>query len=306
MAAGYLASALGDGTFVWSDRSSTDRFGTTVANRFVIRAANGVGIGTNSPTTALHVRADSDTQHLLRVQNSDGLTGLYVTSNRGVTIGAVATPPERGLYVFGDVGIGTATPDRDLHVRQRSTSSSSIGLQIEATSGNNWAFYVATSDNLGFRYNDALMSRINASDGAYVQLSDAAFKTDVVQVEGVLDAFLQLRPSSYQMVGDPDGGRSTGLIAQEVQPLFPEVVSEQEGQLGISYSEMGVVTIAAVLELNERYEQRLAEQNVEIEALRAHIQALRAGNETLQADNEAVAGRLGHLERMMEMMASRD
>ena len=53
-AAGRAAKALHDGAFVWSDNWTPD-FISTAPQQFLIRAAGGVGIGTNHPATALHV-----------------------------------------------------------------------------------------------------------------------------------------------------------------------------------------------------------------------------------------------------------
>ena len=53
-AAGRRAKAMQDGAFVWADSTDTN-FASTGANQFLIRANGGVGIGTNSPQTALHV-----------------------------------------------------------------------------------------------------------------------------------------------------------------------------------------------------------------------------------------------------------
>ena len=51
LAAGYRATvdSLDDGTFLWSDRSSTSRFYSAAANEFGIRAASGVRLALNSP-----------------------------------------------------------------------------------------------------------------------------------------------------------------------------------------------------------------------------------------------------------------
>lgn len=54
-AAGHNARATNSATFVWSDSSSLSSFTSTAQNQFLIRAAGGVGIGTNAPATALHV-----------------------------------------------------------------------------------------------------------------------------------------------------------------------------------------------------------------------------------------------------------
>lgn len=53
-ATGRRAKALHGGAFVWADTTDAD-FASTAANQFLIRASGGVGIGTDSPVTTLHV-----------------------------------------------------------------------------------------------------------------------------------------------------------------------------------------------------------------------------------------------------------
>lgn len=205
------------------------------------------------------------------------------------------------IRAHGGVGLNTGSPQRNLDIRQTTTDSSQIGLQIENTSSNNWAFYVAVSNNLGFRYNDTLQSRINATDGAYVQLSDARSKNSIEPLEKVLKKVLQLQPSSYFLNGaSPEAGRSVGLIAQEVQHLFPELVSEQEGRYGINYSGLAVLNTAALIEMEAQHR----EQQNEIEALRASL----ANRDVMIADlaeaaertNQEMEARLARIEKLLQ------
>ncbi len=53
-AGGYRANALHNGSFVWADQTEED-FSSTGTNQFLIRASGGVGIGTSSPGTDVHV-----------------------------------------------------------------------------------------------------------------------------------------------------------------------------------------------------------------------------------------------------------
>lgn len=73
-----------------------------------------VGIGTTRPASKLHVNADRN-QDAFRVQ-LNGSTRLFLRSNGGLSVGNYATPPSRGLYVYGSVGIGTTRPSFKLDV----------------------------------------------------------------------------------------------------------------------------------------------------------------------------------------------
>ena len=58
-AAGRRAKALHDGAFVWGDSNDED-ISSTGDDQFLIRAAGGVGIGTNAPATQLHLTKSAD------------------------------------------------------------------------------------------------------------------------------------------------------------------------------------------------------------------------------------------------------
>ncbi len=58
MANGWRAKAKGDGSFVWADKQDAD-FATVNSNVFLVRAQNGVGINTNNPQDALHVKGNA-------------------------------------------------------------------------------------------------------------------------------------------------------------------------------------------------------------------------------------------------------
>src|SRR5688572_14374245 len=70
------------------------------------------GIGTVNPLGKLHVNSPSGVEGF-RVQVG-GSTKLLVHSGGGVSIGSSATPPVNGLFVSGNAGIGTTSPDAKL------------------------------------------------------------------------------------------------------------------------------------------------------------------------------------------------
>jgi hypothetical protein len=120
---------------------------------------------------------------------------------------------------------------------------------------------------------------------AYWSSSDARLKTNVRQVEGALEKLERIRGVAFEWaeaespyaLGDVPGKPSIGVIAQEVEEVFPEVVStyepgqeskEEEDYKAVDYNGLTSVLIEAVKELKA--------QN---EALRSRIEALERAQE---------------------------
>ncbi len=81
VAAGNRAKAANNNTFVFADGTAAD-FQTTVTNCFIIRASNGVGIGTATPATTALLDISSTTK---------GFIGPRMTTTQ---VNAIATPAE--------------------------------------------------------------------------------------------------------------------------------------------------------------------------------------------------------------------
>jgi len=88
------------------------------------------------------------------------------------------------------------------------------------------------------------------------ELSDITLKTNVNEIEDALTKTMSLQGVSFEwdIANNPgrnlSEGTNLGLIAQEVQPIFPEVVSSDEnGILYIDYSSLVPVLVESVKEL---------------------------------------------------------
>ncbi|MES2649213.1 MAG: tail fiber domain-containing protein [Bacteroidota bacterium] len=103
------------------------------------------------------------------------------------------------------------------------------------------------------------MAYINSLDGAYHTLSDVRFKKGINKMGDVLDKVMSLQPKTYQFkANNPKGIISTGFIAQEIMPFFPEFVSDfihptpdttdDKVYHGINYAGFSVIAIKAIQE----------------------------------------------------------
>lgn len=85
---------------IGSDVSNKDNAMTVLKN-------GDIGVGSSSPTAKFHVNGDAGGGEAFRVQ-VDGSTKLSVSDQGGVAIGSFTSlQPANGLYVSGNVGIGT-------------------------------------------------------------------------------------------------------------------------------------------------------------------------------------------------------
>lgn len=82
--------------------------------------------------------------------------------------------------------------------------------------------------------------------------SDARVKENVTTIEGALDKVLALRGVRYQRTDMEDRKFHIGVIAQETQPIVPEIVNENDkGHLNVAYGNMGGLFIEAIKELKK-------------------------------------------------------
>lgn len=107
--------------------------------------------------------------------------------------------------------------------------------------------------------------------------SDRRFKKDIVPIEDALEKIAMLQGVGFAWDRDnypnrffPEG-RQIGLIAQEVEPVIPEVVlTDAQGYKSVTYDKLTAVLIEAVKELKNQ----VMAQDALIKAQEQRIQAL--------------------------------
>ncbi|UCH62330.1 MAG: hypothetical protein JSU77_11055 [Fidelibacterota bacterium] len=151
-AAGRRAKANDDGAFVWADGTDAD-FGSTAANQFLIRAAGGVGIGTNSPVGAmLHIRESSTGGYGIKITNRNNLRtwGILVDDqatddNKFAIHDLTGSASRLTIDTDGNVGIGPTEPSYTLDI---APSSGSAGLRLDGVETNASAQLLIDRNNL--------------------------------------------------------------------------------------------------------------------------------------------------------------
>ena len=84
--------------------------------------------------------------------------------------------------------------------------------------------------------------------GNVTAYSDERIKTDVKTIQNALDKVMSMRGVTYTRLDNNKDG--TGVIAQEIQKILPEVVIDNEnGLLSVAYGNIVGVLIEAIKEL---------------------------------------------------------
>lgn len=175
------------------------------------------------------------------------------------------------FYAEGNVGVGAIqgrTIESALHIRHRNIGTdeedeSVDGLIIQnASSGQNkWTLHAShipgdteNHRNLMFAFRDRIVAKMNVS-GVYAQISDARLKQGVQPMGGVLDRVMSLTPAKYQMKG-VENELQLGFLAQELEPLFPELVDylENEDVYMVNYEGFHPIAIRAIQEQQKQIE----------------------------------------------------
>jgi hypothetical protein len=102
--------------------------------------------------------------------------------------------------------------------------------------------------------------------------SDARFKDNIQPLGSTLDKLNQIEGKTYTFLKDEEHTPKIGVLAQEVQSVFPELVSEGvDGTLSVNYQGLVPVLINAI---NEQ-EVKMSEQDAKIAALEAQNEEIK-------------------------------
>ena len=249
--------------------------GTTL---LTIRNDGNVGINTTTPqskffvnlATNQNVRFSSETNTSVQAVNDaasafvnfklDGLN-LYLNSQSGgyVTINGLSA-------------VNVAAGRGNLNV---TGSSSAIINFVQTTTELGYIYHSGSNISLVNSVAGGQLQCVNVSAGVYLSqgatswtaISDQRLKNITGNIENALDSLMTLRTIKHTWINNNDDKEYFGLIAQDVNNVFPQVIdknklftkaSDEEidntEYLGVRYTELIPVIIKGIQELNNKIE----------------------------------------------------
>jgi hypothetical protein len=220
--------------------------GGTADSRGISVNQSGLGIGLEIQATNA-----ASSSNLIEVIKSG--TGHAIHAASPNPIGSAGLFEKQNIYN----GPYTNAPIADLEVRHTITGNSGgmSGLRLYNTGGNNNSWTIYTDNNFGglLLFNKNNFVGQFGPNGAYTNFSDARVKSNLAPVPRVLEKVMQLQAKTYNYVFDETKRPMLGFVAQDVEPLFPQLVYSNKTDVSpnyyrMDYSGFGVIAIKAVQE----------------------------------------------------------
>jgi hypothetical protein len=248
-------------------------------NAMVILKNGNIGIGINDPTATLEVARGTGDFGTAVFHGTAHISHFNFGANENTYIRAGTND---GYVILNDipggkVGIGIATPNAPLAFANdlgkkislyESSPNSQYGFAVQP--GQLQLYTDASAGKISFGYyssgNFTERMYLNNSSGnltvnGVYNSSDARLKKDIIPLQNSLQKIIQLNGYTYHWKNEQSGNSlQTGVLAQEVQKLFPQLVAEDnKGMLSVNYSGLIPVMIESI-----------KEQQKQIDALSMH------------------------------------
>lgn len=282
------------GGLIGGDGGLTIGYGGTGSPTGGAIIAGNVGIGTSNPGATLQIAGVGNVRNTCGGNYETGVSAIMFKENPAGGCGDeayISYGPNGGteqtilkivnqndaaggntddiaIMPAGSLGVGTTNPVHKLDVVGNIAASGDIYLGVCG----NWI-------------------------SAYT-CSDRRYKRDILPLNSVLADVLKLQGVTYNWRQSefPDlhfnDRKQIGLIAQDVEKIFPEIVNtNNEGYKSVDYGKFAPVLIEAIKELNSKNEQQQQvneNQQNEINALKANNSELKSAVGNLQSENAAL------------------
>lgn len=237
---------------------------------------------------------------------SAGTIGYQVHSSDSLDIvGAGTTGSNRKIQMWAEGDLQVNTANGKTAVVQASWISiyhaSDKAKRVDIERVNNGVKIGANGGGFGNASGD-IRSIVWDGDGNWDVASDRKLKKDIADAEPVLERALKVQVRRFRWKDAPEDSKlSLGVIAQELQPLFPDMIGEDENKetheknLTVGYSDFGIIAVKALQEFKAQHDAEVKDLKAQVADLKAQMkEVLQAAAELRgQADKSKVTASVG-------------
>jgi hypothetical protein len=273
-------------------RFLTATSGGNPAVALAITSGGNVGIGTSSPSAALNVvttaavtaifTRDLATDATLRILgdsdgsiiDTQGIHNLRFFTNDNERMRIIDSLTGTASVLIGSTSSNWNTTNRGT-LEISGSGTSLLGLKV-GTSPKAYFYttgtdtYINNEVNGGNLFCTAFSGGVYLSSGAtsWTANSDERLKNINSEIENALEKIMTLRAVNFSWKSDETKKENLGLIAQDVQKVFPQVIdknklankpneiqTDQTEYLGVKYQDLVPVLIAAIQELKAEIDE---------------------------------------------------
>ena len=231
------------GFILYDNSADAMKFGTNGGTeRMRIDSSGRVGINRTPAITNSKLEVGgADNVPLINVEASGSTAGIGIGSGHFQFY--TGTTERMRIASGGYVGINTTNPVHALEIKATRANYASTVLNVDTGSGpTNYGYHVnlINDPNDGTRYlfngqsGNSTKAQI-MSNGSYQSFtnsygstSDEKLKENIKDASNKLDEVLQLKVRNFNYKADSDKQKLIGMIAQEVETVFPALVFESE------------------------------------------------------------------------------
>ncbi len=250
---GGSGGTITDGTILDADISaSTDITATKIqyGDYFISSAGTNGYVWTSDGTGAGIWSASAPKATALAANGSNCSAGYY-------PLGVDASGAAESCTLVPTGGTGTVTGTGTANYVSKWTGTSSQGNSSIFDNGTNVGI---GSTNPQYKLEVVGTSGIGAD--AFIYRSDRNLKFNIKKIDNALEKIKALEGVTFKW--RVDGSSSIGLIAQDVEKVFPELVTGKEGKRGVQYGNLVAPLIEAIKEQQQQIDN-LQQRIVELE-----------------------------------------
>ena len=299
----------------------------TITSLFMNHLGN-VGIGTNTPSSNLTVAAKSSQtgyDSLFQINNADDNIVMQVKYDHvndweqrlifpDIGLGYLAIGPNNGGntidWMHGGSGtfkIGTGnTSDIELN------AGGALSLHIDGTNQNvgigvaNPSYKLDVDGDIRIALASSLYvgtTVVCDNTGCTIAPSDRRYKENIQPLENAFDNILKIQGVSYDWIDKQafNDKHQIGLIAQDLEQVYPEVVrtDEKTGYKSVMYDKLVAPLIEAFKTLASKFKDIDSKLDREIAAVKAENVRIKAEAERLKIENDLIKARLDKIEKAL-------